>query len=555
MAIFAALNALLGIEKGAWTKGMTEAGTEAQAMEQKTGASFKSVNKQMNDLLGKKSDLAKMLKLAAGGGAVAGISMAAKEWESATAKAAEIAQKFHEGSISGSEMAAQIAREIPILGNVVKGWDNILGIATGVKAEVAEIDREAARMTLITDSQALELKTSKQTLHEINLELLEIQKKKLGESLSGTDRKRFDVEESLRKDSGSINAEEQKKIGTVAKPFDDEIDAHKKELADAKKKWQEAQAFWGDDADISDNEKKNRLKGVQDEYGPMVQNLQNILTDAEKRKATAIDAIQSHYSEIRTERESEAMASGLRLSAEELSEKDKAFKREFGIFNDFQTKKAEAEEEANRNRLSAGGHEDEARIAEIESKFAKMKAAASASAETAIESSGSGDASDYAAGVRADVVSLNASYDDQMKSEIDAYRNSSKKLKEESQKGFLDSIATPEEKFVSKLQELRREYSAGIIDATALARGTVADTQALQDELASRTPQINLSGPSVNSGMGGRNIGGPTVASPLEAISKNTADQIKATLNLAKINQQQLDLARKDLKAKTVINF
>src|SRR4051812_35640283 len=127
MAIFGSLSAFLKADSTQWQKGFGEARAEVDKTENKT----KSYLANLKSNFGKGSQMAQILKLAAGGGAIAGLSLAGKTF-------AHMGEMIGQASINlrnGVDGASQeMLYSIPILGNVAKGWNGILEALTGDEA-------------------------------------------------------------------------------------------------------------------------------------------------------------------------------------------------------------------------------------------------------------------------------------------------------------------------------------------------------------------------------------------------------------------------------------
>src|SRR6185312_9570012 len=80
------------------------------------------------------------LKLLAGGGAIAGLSLATAKFEEFTAKILELATATDRGSESFGEQFGELFRTLPIVGNLTKGFDNLRNAATGDTAAIASMN-------------------------------------------------------------------------------------------------------------------------------------------------------------------------------------------------------------------------------------------------------------------------------------------------------------------------------------------------------------------------------------------------------------------------------
>jgi hypothetical protein len=101
---------------------------------QQGGSAFGNVFDELKGRFGKKSFLGEALELAAGTGAVAGLGLAAEQFANVTGKIADLSTEVRTERMTYADAAADLARSIPVLGGVVRGFDNIREAVTGEKA-------------------------------------------------------------------------------------------------------------------------------------------------------------------------------------------------------------------------------------------------------------------------------------------------------------------------------------------------------------------------------------------------------------------------------------
>jgi hypothetical protein len=150
----------------------------AEAMDKSFTQGAKNAIKSLNSEFGKKSLLGQGIKLAMGGGAIGGVSLAAKEFEALTADVAKTADAYRMGELTGRDLAAEVARQIPIIGTAVKAWDNLGYAITGVRAEMekdatyakASEDAWKQRIKWVDESKAATLEWAA-VVHKLNDEL------------------------------------------------------------------------------------------------------------------------------------------------------------------------------------------------------------------------------------------------------------------------------------------------------------------------------------------------------------------------------------------------
>lgn len=98
--------------------------------------------KKLKDMFGPRSLLKDAAEIALGGGAVAGVTFAAQAIGDAADKVAALNAEFDSGQLSASEYAGEIARSIPVLGQMVTMFDKIGAAITGSGAELAKLTAE-----------------------------------------------------------------------------------------------------------------------------------------------------------------------------------------------------------------------------------------------------------------------------------------------------------------------------------------------------------------------------------------------------------------------------
>lgn len=110
----------------------------------KGAGSFKDSLKSLNDQLGRGSSLGQLGKLLRGSGALFAVSLISKEIAGAAAEASKLVTQFRQGKLTGAEMADQVARQIPILGNIYAAGRSIREIWDGqaTTIEKMKIDQE-----------------------------------------------------------------------------------------------------------------------------------------------------------------------------------------------------------------------------------------------------------------------------------------------------------------------------------------------------------------------------------------------------------------------------
>lgn len=109
-------------------------------------ARFEAFEKRLKGGFGSRGPLADAFDIAVGGGAVAGVTMAAKVITEAADGMDELVRKFQDGEIGVKEFAGEIARSVPVLGSMVKMFDSIVGAVTGTTRETKRLEEQLRRV-------------------------------------------------------------------------------------------------------------------------------------------------------------------------------------------------------------------------------------------------------------------------------------------------------------------------------------------------------------------------------------------------------------------------
>src|SRR5687768_13054199 len=128
------------------------------AAKNQTAAGLKSVERDVGGTLkrlkgqfGEESALGNIGKLLTGAGAVAGITLIGRALSDASAKAVELKDAFNAGTIGAGELADQLARSVPILGQLYTAGRNLRELFTGEQALTNAILAEAAAQDKLTE--------------------------------------------------------------------------------------------------------------------------------------------------------------------------------------------------------------------------------------------------------------------------------------------------------------------------------------------------------------------------------------------------------------------
>ncbi len=149
------------IDGSAAAKGMKQLGNEtrdAGNQAESAAKKYKSFLSELKGEAGKGSLLGQSLKLAAGGGAIAGVGLAAREFTELTAGIANFSNKLRSGKENTAELTREFVQTIPILGKVEQGFENIGEAITGEKAAMDKAARQVEQMNKQYENQVELLK-------------------------------------------------------------------------------------------------------------------------------------------------------------------------------------------------------------------------------------------------------------------------------------------------------------------------------------------------------------------------------------------------------------
>jgi len=130
MAVVGSMNGLLSMETSGWKKGAKSAESDVDSLSGK----FKSFLGDTKADFGKGSALGQSMKLLAGGGAVAGITMAINEAKKAADAIGEVTAAYRAGKIGAGEMTEKIIASIPVIGQAWQLGKSIKEAFTGAEA-------------------------------------------------------------------------------------------------------------------------------------------------------------------------------------------------------------------------------------------------------------------------------------------------------------------------------------------------------------------------------------------------------------------------------------
>ena len=140
MALFGALNYILGMDTKGWTKGAESAGKDVDKLKGHTDGLLSSLHGF------KKTGLGESLELAVGGGALRVISHLGREIEGMAKKIADVNAQIKAGTADSGDMFEAIAGGLPVIGEFWKAGREIREAFTGDKAEIDEANKALKQM-------------------------------------------------------------------------------------------------------------------------------------------------------------------------------------------------------------------------------------------------------------------------------------------------------------------------------------------------------------------------------------------------------------------------
>lgn len=183
----------------------------------------------MKGMFGEESKWGKVFKLFAGTGAVAGLSMAANQFNELTIKAEAFALALHRADGSASELAADLLTSIPIVGKLGEGLARVWSIMSGEAAAIEDLKRSTANTNAVTDAMASRMKIVAQFAKESADRMEEMDRHIARIVLNGQSLKLFDI------DSAAIDRLKQLNADTDKAKGNESLEASRTKLADLRK--------------------------------------------------------------------------------------------------------------------------------------------------------------------------------------------------------------------------------------------------------------------------------------------------------------------------------
>lgn len=133
---------LKGVSTAPVKQEFNEAGKSAEDFSKRAKAALKDIKSDF----GKGSLLGQGLKLAAGGGAIAGLSMATREFKEFSEKVRDSVTEMKMGKKTFADMTADFAHGLPVLGSAIQGFQALGDAITGDSAAIAKNNEELQQM-------------------------------------------------------------------------------------------------------------------------------------------------------------------------------------------------------------------------------------------------------------------------------------------------------------------------------------------------------------------------------------------------------------------------
>lgn len=120
---------------GRFNRAAEQATQQFQRNSRQMEGSLRGAMERVEDQIGRRSGFGKLLEVATGAGAVAGFAILGQQLAQATSKARELANAFAAGRLGGAELADQVARSVPVLGNFYSAARNVVALLTNDHSE------------------------------------------------------------------------------------------------------------------------------------------------------------------------------------------------------------------------------------------------------------------------------------------------------------------------------------------------------------------------------------------------------------------------------------
>lgn len=171
--------------------------------------------KGLKGMFGEESTLGQFGKIARGAGAVAGVTLAAKLIGDAANKMAELNAQFSAGEINAKDLAGDIGRSLPVLGEMTGMFDGIRNLITGEAAELAKLNKENALTNTLLATREKFIKRAAEMQIEFTERIRKAQQSVQGIGLEGTAAQKFGIFAGAADRSAAIRGDAQKRISDL----------------------------------------------------------------------------------------------------------------------------------------------------------------------------------------------------------------------------------------------------------------------------------------------------------------------------------------------------
>lgn len=132
MATIASLNIDLTASTALFKQALDKATQDLQVF----GGKTEGILERLNKSFGRGSGVMEWAHLFDGGGPIRGLSLATKEFEEMTKRSLEFKKELDDGAISSFQFANELAKSIPILGEIIGAGENLNELFTGDNAAI-----------------------------------------------------------------------------------------------------------------------------------------------------------------------------------------------------------------------------------------------------------------------------------------------------------------------------------------------------------------------------------------------------------------------------------
>lgn len=202
---------------------------------------FEAFEKKLKGVAGSRGPLADAFDIAVGGGAVAGMTMAANVIGEAAKKLNELNAEFANGQMSVKEYAGEIARSLPVIGTMVKMWDEVKGAITGSAAALAKLQEENKKFNEAQASYETAVKNANKALEKVRGGGPNFDPALLALDAAIAEQKRA-AEANVKGSNGRIKDLERRRAEYLAESVRHDADEARKKMADERAKQEKESA-------------------------------------------------------------------------------------------------------------------------------------------------------------------------------------------------------------------------------------------------------------------------------------------------------------------------